>query len=294
MYLLFALVPSFYPHYYDKLLIPAALLASAAADLLIRQRKLLAPLALIAAALLFGQARQWAVVDRAPTWRPALERLAAEKSEEPLLTLEPILNVLSGRPIVRTPDGPYLLDMFLGEPYLDSSLNRRWPDAATVRAAAVAASDSTMLAANDLGRFGSFERDFACEPAGSPGTMWYCRRYTPLATLTNGPQLELLEVVSSDVITQDGQRWLRERLRWRAPATPPGELALALHLLDGSGKRITQLDVPANGGTEWLPDLGNHAGVPHPTSGGATTGYILTSADTIPLGRWATVRPRTG
>jgi len=57
------------------------------------------------------------------------------------------------------------------------------------------------------------------------------------------------------VIEDAGGRWLVQPLHWRAVQTPPDDLALAIYVVDQTGARVAQLDVPVNGGIAWEPDL---------------------------------------
>lgn len=258
--LLFATAASFYNHYYTQLAAPLALLAAAAPSLWQRLRRpwlgALGTLLLLAP-LWWGQLRLWDEIDAAPTQRPFIAALRALPAGQGVLLFDPVLSILAGRPIAGAPGQPYMLDAFLGDPYLESSLNRRWDDVVAVRRAISAQSSYMLVDAADATRLPWLWREFTCDALTShPDGLMLCTRADQPATIVQvGPQLQLLRRTSARIERTDGHRWLVQPLHWRAPATPAPELALALHLIDSGGQRVAQLDVPVNGGTSWQPDV---------------------------------------
>lgn len=257
--LLFASAASFYNHYYTQLVAPLALLAAAAPSLwhrLHRRRAwAVAALALLAP-LWWGQMRLWRTIDSAPAQRPLVEIVRGLPQGESVLLFDPVISVLAGRPITSAPGQPYMLDAFLGDPYLQSALNRRWGDLLAVRRALSDRVNYMLVDPADATRLPWLWREFTCDPlSDNPAGLMLCTRADQPTTLVRvGPQLELLRRTAARLETADGQRVLVQPLHWRAPTTPAADLALALHLTDASGNRVAQLDVPVNGGTSWQPD----------------------------------------
>jgi hypothetical protein len=258
--LLFAAAASFYNHYYTQLVAPLALLAGAAPTLWRRLRwpraGAIAAVALLAP-LWWGQAQLWSEIDAAPAQRPLVDKLAALPTGEGVLLFDPIVSVLAGRPISGAPGQPYMLDAFLGDPYLESGLNRRWSDVVAVRRALSAQVNYMLVDAADATKLPWLWREFICDPlSANPNGLMLCSRADQPATIVQvGPQLELLRRTSARIERGADVRALVQPLHWRAPDTPGAELALALHLTDAGGNRVAQLDVPVNGGVTWQPDV---------------------------------------
>lgn len=258
--LLFATAASFYNHYYTQLVAPLALLAAAVPSLWQRLRwrraSALAALGLLAP-LWWGQIQLWSEIDRAPAQRPLVATVRTLPPGEGVLLFDPIISILAGRPIPSAPGQPYMLDAFLGDPYLDSVLNRRWGNVVAVRRALSDRVNYMLVDPADATRLPWLWREFTCDPlSANPAGLMLCTRADQPATIVRvGPQLELLRRTPARLEPADGQRILVQPLHWRAPATPAADLALALHLTDASGQRVAQLDVPVNGGTRWQPDV---------------------------------------
>lgn len=256
-YLLFAQAADFYEHYYTGLAAPLALWAGALPGLFERNRRWIigGSLVLLLAPLWWGQARQWRNVDRAPAERVEVDVLLTQPPGT-TLTFVPLLNVLSGRPIIQAPAGPYLLDLFLGKPYLDSSLNRRWSDAASTLARAGERADYILANRVDADAVPSLSHSFIWQTASpTRETLLFTRVDRPEDVLRIGDTIEVLRRFPGQVIEDTGGRWLVQPLHWRAAQTPPDDLALAIHVVDETGARVAQLDVPVNGGVAWEPDL---------------------------------------
>gem|GEM_PF-6523562 len=256
-YLLFALASSFYDHYYTALVAPFALLAAAIPGGLTGQRPW-KPVTGIAVLLLvplwWGEVRVWGYIDRATTVRPAVEMLLTLPSDKSVLTFNPVVSVLSGRPIVAAPGGPYLLDTFLGKVYLNSPLNRRWLMADEVMIAAANSADYLLGGRDQIDFLPTVQESFIWHqlPSGA-GSLLFTRVDQPEALVSIGPDLELLNRETAYTEILDAQPWLVQPLHWRAAATPTPDIALALHLFDVTGARVAQLDVPLNGGLSWAP-----------------------------------------
>lgn len=255
---LFAYNASFYPHYYPEAVPAMALLAAGVPDAwrTLRQRRsaLLVGLLLLAP-IGVAQARLAPQADRAPAERDEARALQALGANARVLSLLPVASVLAGRPFFHLAGGPYLLDTFLEADYLRSRLNDRWPELYTVMAAAVRAADY-IIADPWTGPLPGVEQSFdvaALIPKGS--TRLFTRIDRPQDVMEVGADLQLLRPAAARVETVNGQRWLVQRIRWRARTTPGPDQALALHLLDARGARVAQSDVPVNGGTTWQPGV---------------------------------------
>jgi 4-amino-4-deoxy-L-arabinose transferase-like glycosyltransferase len=263
-FLLLALASSFYDHYYTTLVAPLALLAAATpglpglrelrwGDVRARSRLVAAGLGgLLLLPLWWGQARLWGNVDRAPTMIPDVQALLALPPDRPVLTFDPLLSVLAGRPIMQAPGGPYLLDWFLSDPYLSSALNHGWPDAPTARAAAGAAAEYILGNRFDTSPIPTLLSSFIWQPvATTDGTLLFTRVDQRDAVLQAGPDLQLLRRTDGRIEATAGQRQLVQPLHWRSEHTPAPEQALALALVDASGATVAKIDVPLNGGIAW-------------------------------------------
>lgn len=258
--LLFATAASFYNHYYTQLAAPLALLAGAAPMLwqrLSRRWIWLAGAAALLVPLWWGQMRLWNQIDGAQTQRPFVAALRSLPEGEGVLLFDPVMSILAGRPIAGAPQQPYMLDAFLGDPYLESALNRRWGNVVAVRRAISAEVGYMLVDAADATKLPWLWREFTCQPlTADPDGLMLCSRADQPETLVHvGTQLELLRRTPARIESADEQRWLVQPLHWRAPLTPAPDLALALHLSDAEGNRVAQLDVPINGGTTWQPDV---------------------------------------
>ncbi|MDQ5850793.1 MAG: glycosyltransferase family 39 protein [Chloroflexota bacterium] len=278
--LLFAYGASFYAHYYAKLILPLALLAAALPDIVRRGRQRWAIRLAVAGVLVplwWGQVRLWPAVDRAPAQFDEAAAVRALPPAVPVLSFVPVVNVLAGRPIAHPVGGPYLLDMFLGDRYLDSWLNRRWPNTATTARTAVDAAEYVVFDPVGSTPLPGLQESFIWQPiTPRTRTLLFTRVDQPAASLKVGKELQLLRRTPARLETVGGQRWLIQPLHWRAPATPPPDLALALHVEDAGGTRVAQLDVPVNGGATWSPDVVTtlHYRIPLPATLGAGTYHV--------------------
>jgi hypothetical protein len=256
--LLFALISDFYDHYYVALVAPLACLAAALSAALPGpyRRGLLPALVLLLGPLWWGQASTWGDVDRAATIQPTVRALQAMPGEQAILSFNPMINVLAGRPIVQVPDGPYLLDAFLGETYLDSALDRRWPRALEAKIAAAGSAELLVGTSEEMDFLPTLHRSFVWQSLDqASGNLLWTRADQPEHRVTIGRELELLRPAASRLERLDDRWWLVQPLHWRADDTPPPDLALALHLYSPDGTRLSQVDVPVNGGIEWTAGI---------------------------------------
>lgn len=258
--LLLVIGASFFEHYTIGLLPTLALLAAALPPWLAgrRYRRAAVPAALLLllAPLAWWQAGLWTQLDRRTTGREEVALLQTLPAGKPVLSWIALYNIVAGRPIAQAPGGPYLLDTFLGDRYLDSELNRRWPTAEQTYARAAAAAEYILGARYQTSALPGIRSQFIWQPVTERNdTVLFTRVDQPATHIAVGSELELLGLTPGRVESIAGQRWLVQPLHWRAAQTPPPDQALALHLVDSAGTRVAQLDVPVNGGIAWEPEI---------------------------------------
>ena len=256
--LLLATGASFYEHYTIALLPSLALLAAVLPEWLGRRFSRGAGVAvmLVLLAPLAWQAGLWTQLDRRTTGREEVAVLQSLPEGKPVLSWIALNNIVAGRPISQAPGGPYLLDTYLGDRYLDSKLNRRWPNAEQTYARAAAAAEYILGARYQTSNLPDIRSQFIWRPVTERNdSVLFTRVDHPATRVAVGSELELLGRTPGRVESVAGQRWFVQPLHWRAPQTPPADQALALHLVDSTGARVAQLDVPVNGGIEWEPDI---------------------------------------